>query len=314
MDTKEYIEKCKINRSDMEDYEILGEYKSSRDKIEILHKKCGKTFSMIAANFKNLKYNCTFCSPNYKRKKKTNEEYSRIVLEKGNGEYRNIGNYKNSGTPIEMLHLKCNKIYKVRPGDFIQGYRCPYCSKVKPKMYKEDLFKRIPDIDKDYIAEDVSNFKTVHSKIKIRHLTCDRVFEKSFNNFRNGQRCTLCSIENNESKAVLEIEKILNESSIIYEKEKVLPIKYKRHLRCDFYIPDLDLYIEYDGKQHYKYEKNGYFNKNRFKIIKERDKLKDDYFKDNNLNFIRIPYTADHKSIINKIVGSTTISKESTFK
>lgn len=81
---------------------------------------------------------------------------------------------------------------------------------------------------------------------------------------------------------------------IILEK---LKIKYIREYeiadsrqRFDFFLPDLNIAIEYDGVQHFK--SVDYFGgEEGFKKTKERDRRKDEYCQSNNIKLIRIPYT-----------------------
>lgn len=57
----------------------------------------------------------------------------------------------------------------------------------------------------------------------------------------------------------------------------------------DFYIKEFNLCIEFDGEQHYR--ENNYFGGNNiFKETQKRDKIKNKYCKDNDINLLRIPY------------------------
>lgn len=61
-------------------------------------------------------------------------------------------------------------------------------------------------------------------------------------------------------------------------------------LTFDFYLPEHNICIEYDGEQHFKPIK--IFGGNLyFKQIKYHDKIKTQYCKTNNIELIRIPYT-----------------------
>ena len=61
-------------------------------------------------------------------------------------------------------------------------------------------------------------------------------------------------------------------------------------LKFDFYLPDYNCCIEYDGKQHF--EPIDYFGgKNGFIKTQERDDIKNQYCKNNDIKLIRIPYT-----------------------
>ncbi len=57
----------------------------------------------------------------------------------------------------------------------------------------------------------------------------------------------------------------------------------------DFYIPELNLCIEYDGEQHY-YPINGMGGEEGFKRRIENDEIKNKYCKDNGIELLRIPY------------------------
>lgn len=74
-------------------------------------------------------------------------------------------------------------------------------------------------------------------------------------------------------------------------------------LRVDFILND-NICIEFDGEGHFlPINFKGYCLgtcEKEFKIRKENDKLKNEYFKNNNIKIIRIPYT--HKKFITQIL------------
>lgn len=65
-------------------------------------------------------------------------------------------------------------------------------------------------------------------------------------------------------------------------------------LRFDFYLPDYNCCIEYDGEQHF-IDTSGWFNNYSFKELKKRDNIKNNYCKNKNIRLIRIPYTDYNK-------------------
>lgn len=67
--------------------------------------------------------------------------------------------------------------------------------------------------------------------------------------------------------------------------------KTNKRLKFDFYLPDYNLLIEYDGSQHFITRERGWYTQEELKNIQERDKLKDIYCKEHNVRLIRIPYT-----------------------
>lgn len=108
------------------------------------------------------------------------------------------------------------------------------------------------------------------------------------------QGCPSCISSKGEDK----IEKWLKNNSFNYIKEKRFKgCKDKNELRFDFYLPNYNLCIEYDGQQHFKPLKSicrGSFSieqaNKKFNYIQRHDKLKDDYCKSNNIELIRIHY------------------------
>ena len=64
--------------------------------------------------------------------------------------------------------------------------------------------------------------------------------------------------------------------------------KTGKQLIFDFFLPEYNLCIEYDGIQHFEKVNNDFFN---LSEIKERDSYKDNWCKMNNIILVRIPYT-----------------------
>jgi len=68
--------------------------------------------------------------------------------------------------------------------------------------------------------------------------------------------------------------------------------RYKNTLEFDFYLPKINTCIEFDGLQHYK--SVIYFGgEESLKKSKLRDKIKNIFCKENNINLIRIRYDED---------------------
>jgi len=103
--------------------------------------------------------------------------------------------------------------------------------------------------------------------------------------------CNIC----NNSKGERKIKDILLNNNILHEQQFVfINCKYKKSLRFDFYLPDLNICIEYQGIQHYKpidfASKGIEWAKEQFELTKIKDQIKLNYCKNNNIQLIRIPY------------------------
>ena len=69
------------------------------------------------------------------------------------------------------------------------------------------------------------------------------------------------------------------------------------NLELDCYSPDLNLAVEYNGQQHYKFIPFFHKNKESFYNQKYRDELKRRMCKDNMITLIEVPYTVKVENI-----------------
>lgn len=107
-----------------------------------------------------------------------------------------------------------------------------------------------------------------------------------------GKVTTSCGCEksNGENKIKEFLEKISISFIQEYMFEDCVNPKTNAHLRFDFYLPNYNTCIEYDGIQHFK-EKSTWAEKEGLKDIQYRDLVKTNYCSHNNINLVRIPYT-----------------------
>ena len=74
----------------------------------------------------------------------------------------------------------------------------------------------------------------------------------------------------------------------------------------DFYLPDYNICIEYDGEEHFQ-PVEFFGGEEKFQRRIENDEIKNNYCKNNNIKLIRIPYfdkaVIDDKYLLNKIEG-----------
>lgn len=102
----------------------------------------------------------------------------------------------------------------------------------------------------------------------------------------------------------MHINNFLTENQICHKVEYPVVIDDVRY-RFDFYLPQYNLFIEYDGQQHYEpmrfYGSNKEKNEEELRKVQERDKIKNKYCEENHINLLRIPYweTKNIETIIN---------------
>jgi len=174
----------------------------------------------------------------------------------------------------------------------VYGSGCPCCN--GHKVVKSNCFATIhPEIAKEWHPTKNGELTPIdvrsmsNKKVWWRcSVADDHEWEAPLSRRASGHGCPKCLI----SKGQLEVERVLKSHNINYETEKTFDgCKFKILLRFDFYIPGLNLLIEYDGQQHFDPIK--YFGGEKaLKITQKRDKIKNKFAKENNISLLRIPY------------------------
>ena len=102
------------------------------------------------------------------------------------------------------------------------------------------------------------------------------------------------------SKGCYEIEQILKSNNITFIKEyKFIDCFLINPLPFDYFLPDYNLLIEFDGEHHYPEKtKNSIYQ-----LTKIRDNLKNNYCKEHNIPLKRIPYWEKDNLSLELILG-----------
>lgn len=131
----------------------------------------------------------------------------------------------------------------------------------------------------EYINQDTQNLKVLCP-------TCGNEFVTSLIHFiqHGGQQCKSCSAIKSVGEA--RIAQYLDSNKISYEREKTFDeCRDRRPLPFDFYLPEFNLCIEFDGAHHY-----GLSQWDQFEYVKAHDEIKNQYCKDNSIGLLRIAY------------------------
>ena len=163
------------------------------------------------------------------------------------------------------------------------GQICPKCNtnnKIKIDCISD--FRYVHGNKYDYSLVD---YIIGSSKVKI---ICKKhgMFEQTPNSHYKGSGCPNCKLSKGEER----IQFLLKNIEFVIQKtydDCLSPIGSK--LKFDFYLPEYNMCIEYDGRQHFMPVK--YFGgEEQFTKQKINDNIKNNYCKLNNINLLRIPY------------------------
>lgn len=109
------------------------------------------------------------------------------------------------------------------------------------------------------------------------------------------------------SKGEARIAEILTSADIKFETQKTFKnCRFEDSNRpafFDFYLPDYNLLIEYDGEQHFYYKGDGWNTKENFEKTKARDAYKDKWCQKNSIRLKRVPYTQFCGLTLNDLIG-----------
>lgn len=128
-------------------------------------------------------------------KKLTQEEFiQKATMVHGNKYTYNKTIYKDYKTKVA---IKCpiHGIFYQEPSSHLRGYGCPKCGKEKQKRTKEQFIQDALNIHKNCYDYSLVSYKDVKTKVKIKCLKCDTIFEQSPSQHLQGQGCPVCSKE-----------------------------------------------------------------------------------------------------------------------
>lgn len=218
-----------------------------------------------------------------------------------NPDIKVLGEYVNIDTKIQVQCKKCGREYFATPDHLLNGEGCVICSHNHlAELYrssKEELQAKLDE--KGYPVIVLGEYINTKTNIKCHCKICDTDFEGKPINLLKGKRGCAC-LDKLESRGEQIIRMWLIENNINYIPQySFKECCDKKPLRFDFFVPDKNLCIEYDGVQHFKVVDFSWKNteeslkeaQNNFEQTQKRDKIKDDYCKENNINLLRIKYT-----------------------
>ena len=264
------------------EYSVLGEFVNTTTKILHAHKECGYEWEVSPNTFVNNGSRCPECYAQM-RGFRTPDGYHKEVEVATFGEYSVIGEFINSLTKVTHVHNVCEHVWEVTPNNFINnGSRCPKCHTRKSRKTNEQFVAEVYDlVGGEYTF--LEPYTKAINKIKVRHNICGLEYEAVPIHFLNGNRCPNCVYYRGE-KAVADV---LDSLSIEYSREHTF--EYLGRKRYDFFIPSLNIAIEYDGEQHFK-AVDHWGGEEALKRTQESDALKNDFCEYMGIDLLRIPY------------------------
>lgn len=243
---------------------------------------CGNiTYVKGASIYKTSSCGCSYLDL---RKDLTGKTFGNVLVQEM------LYGYKNRSTYCKCL-CKCGKEFITEAKTLIGGNTTSCGCKYKPPLAGKK-FGRLK------VIEEIESYN--HQRRWFCQCDCGNTIKAYSHQLISGHTQS-CGCLRSEFFSLGEtfISNILTANKIKFEREYSFAdckgIGNKR-LRFDFYIPSVNILIEYDGIQHF--EPIEYFGGEEHYIRQvANDKIKNQYCLDHNIQLIRIPYTYSNEEI-----------------
>lgn len=211
-------------------------------------------------------------------------------LHKDRYDYSLVKNISGNGDKVDII-CKEHGIFNQRVSNHMNlGDGCPKCVGVG-KWNTDLLISEFKKVHLDNFDYSLVIFSNIDKKVKI---VCKKhgEFEQNIHKHLKGQGCQFCS---SLSKGEDFIKLHLEEMEIKYIRQHSFDTcKFINKLSFDFYLPEYNTCIEFDGQQHFRPVK-WFGGKEGYELNIKRDECKNKWCIENNVILIRIKYNEIEK-------------------
>jgi len=282
----EFINRSIIKHNNKYDYSKVN-YIDSKTKVKII---CPEHGIFEQTPIKHL--NSIGCDKCNKKRNYTNIEFIHKAKEKHKNKYDySITLYKNSKTNINII-CPIHGVFKQSASNHLMGQGCPKCA--NKNITTSDIINKAKEKHKNKYDYSLVEYINSHTKISII-CPIHGLFKQYSYHHIIGCGCPKCNSSHGERDIISFLEKY----NISYvHQHKFDNCRNKRNLFFDFYLPDYQICIEFDGIQHFKPIKK-FGGEVKFLNTLKRDEIKNKYCEDNNISLMRIRYTDKIEDILN---------------
>ena len=277
--TEDFILRCNIVHNNKYNYSETI-FTNTRNNINIICPKHG-VFVQRASN--HLRGDgCSSCSGN--KKLNTQIFIERAILINGDKYDYSLVEYNGFDNKVNII-CPIHGVFEQTPNKhFILLRGCPKCNG-GIKLDNDEFIKRSKEKHGDKYDYSLVEYEQSEKKVKII-CSIHGVFEQKPRHHISGCGCQKC-LESNGEKQII---KYLIANNINYIRQKFFSgCKYIKEMPFDFYLPEYNLCIEFDGKQHF--ESIEFFGgEESFKLRQKRDNIKTKFCIENNIKLLRISY------------------------
>ena len=287
-DTESIIQKFKLVHNDIYDYSKVNFERIDR-KVCIICPIHGEFWQEPRLHLKGM--GCRFCAGKVMN---TNEFIRRSLLKHGDKYDYSKVEYVDSHTKVCIICPEHGEFWQ-QPNNHLQGNGCPKCGynevRKKRNLPMKTFLCRTREIHGDKYDYSKVVYKNIDNKVCIICPEHGEFYQTPYKHIIEKQGCPKC----NSSHLENEIRLFLKENNILFEEQKRFDwLIYNNNLVLDFFLPQYNIAIECQGKQHFQpvdFAGKGYeWANNEYISILDRDRIKRDLCGKHN---IKVLYYSD---------------------
>ena len=281
----DFIERAKLVHLDKYDYSLVV-YINNKTHIDII---CSKHGVFSQAPNEHLRGSgcprCGFEKSSKLRSDIAKESFIGKALKTHNSKYEYSLVIYNKSYEKVIIGCPIHGIFKMSPNKHLKGHGCPKCKVDGLFSTTKKFIDKAKLIHSDKYDYSLAEYITAKTRIDI---ICKKhgIFKQKPNDHLSRHGCPKCCQSSGEQI----IGDYLDLNKIEYIGQySFYDCKNIKKLIFDFYLPEYNMCIEYDGIQHY--ESNVHFGGDEeFHKTLKRDEIKDNYCIINNIKLYRIKH------------------------
>ena len=268
---------------------IISDYNGIQHSITCQCKDCGYIWK---TKFHTLIYGvsigCPKCAIQIRNKNETKKHEEFVEqLKKKKPNIEILGKYTKIKERIEVSCLVCGHVWSPTADNLLHSdANCPLCARdrisEKNRMSHEAFTSRCKQVDVTPLEE----YTGLRFRILVRCDRCGLEYQAPPASILAGHGCSACQ----QSKGERAIRVFLTYYNVDFKTQHTFEnCRNILVLPFDFYLPDYNICIEYDGEQHFR-PVDFFGGEEAFQKRQKNDLIKTEFCENNGIELIRIPY------------------------
>ena len=308
-----FIEKAQKIHGNIYDYK-LTKYINFKTKVEIECPKHG-TFLKTPDAHITQKQGCPFCAREKQFPNKIDNKKDFIQqADKTHNKFYDYSfiqyqGYKDRNKKVKIICPKHGAFYQIAGNHLSLKQGCPKCFFEKSRKTFSKFVEESNQIHNNFYDYSKVQYINTSTKVCIICPEHGEFWQTPYSHIIKESKCPNC--KNRFSKSENKIALFLDKINVIYIRQKTFTEckGIRNKLPFDFYLPEYNVCIEFDGRQHFE-PVSIFGGTPKFQKIQKTDKIKNQYCQKNNIQLVRISYKSiRNNKKVQKIILDETLNK-----